>query len=252
MDIPSRPATGVLTELRDLEANGAASPLRLGVFTAYLLSGAIYGALGAPDLGRTVAATGRAARAVILAAYRDADPELAATVESMDEISDAVGRDGTPTAEFQELVAALIARERAGERIEVSWGPWTQFVVVGLLQMVHRNPAVELGPGRETVDQIARMIAANFSGEAADMLNSGFGAQFDVYADGSPVGDPLAGSACPACPRCGQPPAMALSPLQAICGNEACSALMWNPSRTAEENESVVTSYQLVRRPGEG
>lgn len=43
--------------------------------------------------------------------------------------------------------------------------------------------------------------------------------------------------ACPDCPLCGDPPFMVLAgDVQAFCGNEACKAWTWNPSRTRAEN----------------
>lgn len=42
---------------------------------------------------------------------------------------------------------------------------------------------------------------------------------------------------CPDCPVCGHPPAFVLvGAVQAFCGNGACAALMWNPSKTQADN----------------
>jgi hypothetical protein len=43
--------------------------------------------------------------------------------------------------------------------------------------------------------------------------------------------------ACPDCPVCGHPPAFVLDGgQQAFCGNDACVALMWNPSKSRADN----------------
>jgi hypothetical protein len=40
---------------------------------------------------------------------------------------------------------------------------------------------------------------------------------------------------CPTCPGCDEGPAMVLPAWQAMCGNDSCPVLMWNPTETAEE-----------------
>lgn len=40
----------------------------------------------------------------------------------------------------------------------------------------------------------------------------------------------------PACPLCGQFPALQIGEHQAFCGDEDCKVLVWDPAKTREEN----------------
>jgi ribosomal protein S27AE len=51
---------------------------------------------------------------------------------------------------------------------------------------------------------------------------------------------------CLVCPMCGQPPVMAISVEQAVCGNEDCSAITWNMTKTLDEN---IMNANAVRLP---
>lgn len=51
---------------------------------------------------------------------------------------------------------------------------------------------------------------------------------------------------CPTCPLCSQPPRVLLSQLDppiALCGNEECEALIWNPAVSLDDN---LTSAQRL------
>lgn len=39
----------------------------------------------------------------------------------------------------------------------------------------------------------------------------------------------------PACPGCGEPAVLVIIGQQAMCGNEACCILMWDPRMTMDE-----------------
>jgi hypothetical protein len=51
--------------------------------------------------------------------------------------------------------------------------------------------------------------------------------------------------ATPTCPRCGSAPQLALSAIQAFCGNDACTVLMWNPSVSPAQNEALLIDVEL-------
>lgn len=51
--------------------------------------------------------------------------------------------------------------------------------------------------------------------------------------------------ACPDCPMCGNAPHLIISPIQAACGTNGCPALLWNPSRTREQNLASETLIDL-------
>lgn len=53
----------------------------------------------------------------------------------------------------------------------------------------------------------------------------------------------------PNCPLCGQPPLFAFGPTQALCGNDNCTLILWDPSVSLEGN---LTDAGMVRFPGEG
>lgn len=52
---------------------------------------------------------------------------------------------------------------------------------------------------------------------------------------------------CAVCPLCGEPPVMAISVQQAFCGNDDCSALSWDMTKTLDEN---ILNANAVRMPG--
>ena len=47
---------------------------------------------------------------------------------------------------------------------------------------------------------------------------------------------PDAETGSPMCPFCQQPPAILISPRQAVCGTDECPCFMWNPSLSVAEN----------------
>lgn len=47
------------------------------------------------------------------------------------------------------------------------------------------------------------------------------------------------------CPSCGQPPGMAIGTHQWICENLECRVLIWNPTKTPEENMANVNDIDL-------
>lgn len=53
----------------------------------------------------------------------------------------------------------------------------------------------------------------------------------------------------PDCPRCGRPPTLVVSPVQAFCGNEDCDAFCWDMTRTRAENEADVNLIDLSGLP---
>lgn len=56
--------------------------------------------------------------------------------------------------------------------------------------------------------------------------------------------------ACPDCPLCGHPPAFVLvGDVQAWCGNGACEAWTWNPSKTQAENVADIGRVSFREGP---
>jgi hypothetical protein len=49
----------------------------------------------------------------------------------------------------------------------------------------------------------------------------------------------------PDCPRCGHPPGLVVSPVQAFCFNEDCDTLCWNMTKTRTENVANMTVHDL-------
>lgn len=49
----------------------------------------------------------------------------------------------------------------------------------------------------------------------------------------------------PDCPRCGQPPTLVVSPVQAFCGNDDCDTFCWDMTKTRAENEAGVSYIDL-------
>jgi hypothetical protein len=47
------------------------------------------------------------------------------------------------------------------------------------------------------------------------------------------------------CPRCGRLAVFLIGDRQAFCGNDDCSILMWDPSKTAAENEADMQVIDL-------
>ena len=57
--------------------------------------------------------------------------------------------------------------------------------------------------------------------------------------------------ACPTCPWCGRPPAMALlGSAQVFCGNDDCRALTWNARMPAAEILRTTEEISLTREDG--
>jgi len=53
----------------------------------------------------------------------------------------------------------------------------------------------------------------------------------------------------PDCPFCGQPPVMIFGGgTQAFCGNDDCTLLKWDPSKTLDENLLDAREVDLLRR----
>lgn len=49
----------------------------------------------------------------------------------------------------------------------------------------------------------------------------------------------------PNCPRCGEPPVMAMSVAQAFCGNTACAVLSWDMRDTVAEHYAMAETVDL-------
>lgn len=50
---------------------------------------------------------------------------------------------------------------------------------------------------------------------------------------------------CPDCPVCGHPPMLRVGESQAFCGNDDCTTLSWEMSRTPAENLADATEVDL-------
>lgn len=48
------------------------------------------------------------------------------------------------------------------------------------------------------------------------------------------------------CPLCSQPPALVIGTQQAMCGNEECKALFWDPTKTIDELMDTVHIINLT------
>ena len=59
----------------------------------------------------------------------------------------------------------------------------------------------------------------------------------------------MTGPLTPGCPFCGEPPLFAIGPTQALCGNDDCTLIMWDPSLSLDEN---LTDAGVVHFPGGG
>lgn len=51
------------------------------------------------------------------------------------------------------------------------------------------------------------------------------------------------------CPGCGQPPAFMIGDVRAMCGNESCAILMWDPRRSPRELMADMCMVNLWRWP---
>ena len=69
------------------------------------------------------------------------------------------------------IIGRLIKLERAGERTEMLIGPYSAFILVGMLQLAMRHPAYR----DEPTGRMARIIRS---------LGDQFGAQFEGYPAG--------------------------------------------------------------------
>jgi hypothetical protein len=56
----------------------------------------------------------------------------------------------------------------------------------------------------------------------------------------------------PDCPRCGEPPAIAISAQQALCGNDACQVFCWSMLDDPETFEALAVTIDLGISGGEG
>jgi hypothetical protein len=270
----------LLRELHALEQQGETSDMRFGPLSGYLTLSALTGALRAPGLSGSVAEAGERMRAEIrraVGAIGLRGPDLPAVYARLDELSEDAGpRVDEPGEEFTELVSVLQNGEQQGVRLDVHAGPLTLFLTISLLQLALRHPSVaqylaQAGDGQTPVELIARGLTQNFGGYARELLEQGFDPAFDVDADGVPIrrygwsesdgtmipvglGPDMIFDVVPvaqaACPGCGENPLMALSELQAMCGNDDCNVFMWNPQETAEEFWASAREQVLIREAG--
>lgn len=56
----------------------------------------------------------------------------------------------------------------------------------------------------------------------------------------------------PVCPMCDEGPLGFVGYMQAICGNEGCPVLMWNPQDTPEQYRQKATPLRAFRRNPDG
>lgn len=273
---PPPPPPGMielLEELRALEREGASSAVRFGPLSGYLTLCGLNGALRAPGVSRGIKRVGQAAVDEFYRAARAAGVGQVYTV--MDELSGQIGAGDRPGERYVQLTSTLQDGENAGVRLEVELGPYTQFLMIGLLQMASRHPTVAAEAavrGVSPLDDIARGLTASFGGFARELLERGFDPGLDVGEDGELV-DPGYAAAHPpssetpavlvgigpdvlydvvevvqpCCPRCGGNPELMISAFQAFCPDDDCPVLMWNPQETAAQFEASAVEQVLVR-----
>lgn len=239
-------SAGMVRALYDQERAGARANVPIGVFAAYILSGAVEGALKAPDLGRAVVAVGEDVRGQIYAAYMTSP--LGGLVSMLDAIRMGADQDAPPEPAYVRMVQALLTAEQEGARLYVTLGPFSSFALAALLQLATRHPLYEQYPGAtELVTTFARQLQASFSDEYQRMIELGFDAQFDLDEAGG-----LPTVAQPRCPRCGQVPMLLVSGTQAFCANDDCDVFQWNPNESAAQFEAKARTIDLSPTRGEG
>jgi hypothetical protein len=88
----------------------------------------------------------------------------------------------TPEPEEIEVIRELIELEQNGARSTVSIGPFTSYLLVGVIQAATRGDMVT-GRQRQVLRNIGEQLAGQFGGLAAELLARGWSPEFDVPRD---------------------------------------------------------------------
>ena len=88
----------------------------------------------------------------------------------------------TPEPEDIEVIRELIELEQNGARSTVSIGPFTSYLLVGVIQAATRGDMVT-GRQRQVLRNIGEQLAGQFGGLAAELLARGWSPEFDVPRD---------------------------------------------------------------------
>lgn len=127
-------------------------------------------------------------------------------------------------------VALMLRAENNGQHATVHLGPFTTYVLIAALQQALASSPADPAT-TATVRAVGRRLTALFPAHTQAL----FGDTWNTHptwplphtADGTTA-------ACPACPVCGQPPAMVLD-RTAMCPTPDCQVTSWDVTRPAAD-----------------